>query len=95
MDGFLTQWCTVEGMLKALEAVSRGADGLSERAVAYLKGTVYRETTEKSVNSFVQSLHEHYDKKVDNMRLVGSSLSFGLLLACIGLILTIVYLLMH
>lgn len=95
VDGFLTQWCTVEGMLKALEAVSRGADGLSERAVAYLKGTVYRETTEKSVNSFVQSLHEHYDKKVDNMRLVGSSLSFGLLLACIGLILTIVYLLMH
>lgn len=95
VDGFLTEWCTAEGMLKALEVLMRVPDRLSECIVSFLKRTIYKETTEKPVNSLVESLHAHYDKKVDTMRLIGSSLSFGLLLACIGLILTIIYLFMH
>lgn len=94
-DGFLTSWCTAAGMLGALGWLVKLFDGLTEVIVRFLKRTVFKETTEKPVNEFVVSLHEHYDRKVDTLRLIGSSLSFGLILACIGLILTIVYILMH
>lgn len=94
-DGFLTSWCTINGMLKALGWLVKLPDSLTEAIVSFLKRTVFKETTEKPVNEFVTGLHEHYDRKVDTLRLIGSSLSFGLILACIGLILTIVYILIH
>jgi len=94
-DGFLTTWCTIEGMLKILGFIAGMMEGVLERVISFLKAAVYAETTEKPENVFVDKLHKNYDRKVDNLRLIGSSLSFGLLFACIGLILTIVYLLMH
>lgn len=95
VDGFLTFWCSVEGMLKIAGFIISNLERFPERIVSFLKATVYVETTEKPENVFVENLHKNYDQKVDNLRLIGSSLSFGLLLACIGLILTIIYLLMH
>lgn len=68
---------------------------LPEAMVGLLKRTVYKETTERPELELVNKLHAQYDRKVDTLRLIGSSLSFGLLLACVGLILTIIYLLMH
>lgn len=95
VDGFLTEWCTVDGMLRALGWLVKLPDRLPEAAVGILKEHVFTETTERDENELVNRLHAQYDRKVDTMRMIGSSLSFGLLLACIGLILTIVYLLMH
>lgn len=95
MDGFLTEWCTVENLLKALNQLAKIPERLPEAVVRFLKGTVYKETTERPENELVNKLHAQYDRKVDTLRLIGSSLSFGLLLACIGLILTIIYLFMH
>ena len=95
MDGFLSEWCTVENLLKAMNHLMKLPERLPETVVRFLKGTVYKETTEKPEHELVNKLHAQYDRKVDTLRLIGSSLSFGLLLACIGLILTIVYLLMH
>ena len=68
---------------------------LPEAVVGGLKTSVYKETTERPELELVNKLHAQYDRKVDTLRLIGSSLSFGLLLACVGLILTIIYLLMH
>ena len=62
--------------------------------VLNLKRTVYKETTEPPELEMVNKLHAQYDRKVDTLRLIGSSLSFGLLLACVGLIMTIIYILM-
>lgn len=95
VDGFLTTWFTIEGMLKILGKAAEFLDRLSERTVGFLRKHVYTETTEGPENARIDKLHAQYDKKVDTIRLIGSSLSFGLMLACIGLILTIVYLLMH
>ena len=95
LDGFLTTWFTVSGMITGLGALTGFLAELPERIVSFFKGTVYVETTEKSENVFVDKLHRSYDRKVDNLRLIGSSLSFGLLFACVGLILTIIYLLMN
>lgn len=95
VDGFFTTWCTIDGILKALSFFVTILERFPESVIAFLKRTVYAETTEKAENVFVENLHRNYDRKVDNLRLIGSSLSFGLLLACIGLIMTIVYLLMH
>lgn len=95
LDGFLTEWCTVESILKVLGYLAELPDSLPETVVGILKNHVFTETTEPAENELVSKLHAQYDKKVDTMRMIGSSLSFGLLLACIGLILTIVYLMMH
>lgn len=95
VDGFLTNWCTAEGMLKALGCIAGIMDKLSETFVSFAKQHIFAETTEKPELEVVNKLHRQYDKKVDTMRLIGSSLSFGLMIACIGLILTIIYLLMH
>lgn len=95
MDGFLSEWCTVETLLKGLNQLMKLPERLPEAVIGFLKGTIYRETTERPELELVNKLHAQYDRKVDTLRLIGSSLSFGLLLACIGLILTIVYLLMH
>ncbi len=94
-DGFLTTWFTVSSMITVLGALTGFLAEIPEKIVSFFKNTVYVETTEKPENEFVDKLHRHYDRKVDNLRLIGSSLSFGLLLACVGLILTIIYLLMN
>lgn len=95
MDDFLLEWCTVEQILNILNGLMKIPEQLPEKAVGFLKRTVYKETTEKPEHELVNKLHAQYDRKVDTIRLIGSSLSFGLLLACIGLIMTIVYLLIH
>ena len=95
VDGFLTQWCRVENIVKGLGWISKIPDGLAECTVKVLKKRIFAETTERPELELVNKLHAQYDKKVDTLRLIGSSLSFGLLLACVGLIMTIVYLLMH
>ena len=95
VDGFLTKWCTVESLLKALSWLASVPDRLPEAIAGFFQRNVFAETTEKPENALVNKLHAQYDKKVDTMQLIGSSLSFGLLLACVGLILTIIYLLMH
>ncbi len=94
-DGFLTKWCTVEHLLKNLGMFISIPERLPEAVVGFLKKHIFVETTEKPENELVEKLHAQYDQKVDTIRLIGSSLSFGLLFACIGLILTIIYLLMH
>lgn len=94
-DGFLSEWCTVENLLKGLNELMKLPERLPEAVVKFLKRTVFKETTERPELELVNKLHAQYDRKVDTLRLIGSSLSFGLLLACVGLILTIVYLLMH
>ena len=95
LDGFLSEWCTVENLLKGLNQLMKLPERLPEAVVGFLKRTVYKETTERPELELVNKLHAQYDRKVDTLRLIGSSLSFGLLLACLGLILTIIYLLMH
>lgn len=95
LDGFLSEWCTVENLLKGLNQLMKVPERLPETVVGLLKRTVYKETTERPELELVNKLHAQYDRKVDTLRLIGSSLSFGLLLACVGLILTIIYLLMH
>ena len=95
LDGFLSEWCTVENLLKGLNQLMKLPERLPETVVGLLKRTVYKETTERPELELVNKLHAQYDRKVDTLRLIGSSLSFGLLLACVGLILTIIYLLMH
>ena len=95
LDGFLSEWCTVETMLKILNELVKLPERLPEAVVSFLKRTIYKETTERQELEFTNKLHAQYDRKVDTLRLIGSSLSFGLLLACVGLILTIIYLLIH
>jgi len=95
LDGFLSEWCTVENLLKGLNQLAKIPERLPEAVVGLLKRTIYKETTERPELELVNKLHAQYDRKVDTLRLIGSSLSFGLLLACVGLILTIIYLLMH
>ncbi len=95
LDGFLCEWCTVENILKGLNQLMKLPERFPEAVTGFLKRTVYKETTERPELELINKLHAQYDRKVDTLRLIGSSLSFGLLLACVGLILTIVYLLMH
>ena len=95
MDGFLNEWCTVENVLKGLNQLVKIPERLPEAVIGVLKRTIYKETTERPELELVNKLHAQYDRKVDTLRLIGSSLSFGLLLACIGLIMAIIYLLMH
>ena len=95
VDGFLTNWCTVEMLRKGLGRLAVFADRLPDMVVGCVRRTVFQETTEKPQNELVNRLHLQFDKKVDTTRLIGSSLSFGLLLACIGVIFTVVYLLLH
>ena len=95
LDGFLNEWCRTETLLKGLNLLVKIPERLPEAFVSFLKGRVYQETTERPEHELVNKLHAQYDRKVDTIRLIGSSLSFGLLLACVGLIMTIIYLLMH
>lgn len=80
--------------LAGLEWLAQVPDQLPERIVDYFRTKVYTETTEAPERELVDKLRGQYDRKVDTMQLIGSSLSFGLLLACAGLILTIAYLLL-
>jgi hydrogenase-4 component B len=84
----------VLGFLAGLGKLVQYPDQLPERIVAYFRDHVFTETTEAPEREMVDKLRAQYDRKVDTIRLIGSSLSFGLLLACAGLILTIAYLLM-
>lgn len=95
LDGILLEWFTVESILKTLNGLVKLPERLPEGVVGVLKRTIYKETTERPELELTNKLHAQYDRKVDTMRLIGSSLSFGLLLACIGLIMTIVYLMMN
>ena len=95
MDGFLLEWCTTEQLLKLLNGLMKLPEQLPEKVTGFLKRTVYKETTDRPALELVNRLHVQYDRKVDTIRLIGSSLSFGLLLACVGLIITMIYLLIH
>lgn len=95
VDGFLTTWCTVDLLKKCLSLITGFVDRIPDRLTGWLKKTVFAETTEAPENQLVDRLHAQFDRKVDTVRLIGSSLSFGLLIACIGIIFTIVYLLFH
>ena len=83
------------GFLKVLDALVQIPDCLTETIVGYFQKNVFTETTEGPEHELVDKLRMQYDKKVDTVRLISSSLSFGLLLACAGLFLTIVYILFH
>lgn len=72
--------------------ICRGIDALPDLVVGYLQKTVFVETTEPEENKIVQKLHKSMDNRVEIGRIISSSLSFGLLLACAGLLMTIVYL---
>ena len=95
MDGIFNEWLRTEVILAVLNSIVKIPEKLPEVVVRSLKITVYRERTERPEMELTNKLHAQYDRKVDTIRLIGSSLSFGLLLACIGLIMTIVYLLMN
>ena len=83
------------GILALLGGICKVLDSIPEAVVTFFGKHVFTETTERPENELVNRLHAQYDKKVDAVRVISSSLSFGLLLACIGLTLTIIYLLMH
>ena len=85
----------VMGALAGLGKLVQYPDQLPERIVTYFRDHVFTETTEAPEREMVDKLRAQYDRKVDTVRLIGSSLSFGLLLACAGLILTIAYLLLN
>jgi hydrogenase-4 component B len=85
----------VLGFLAGLGKLVQYPDQLPQRIVAYFRDHVFTETTEAPEREMVDKLRAQYDKKVDTIRVIGSSLSFGLLLACAGLILTIAYLLLN
>ena len=93
LDGVLLNWMTVENILKFFNGFTKIPEQMPERVVIRLKNIFYEEVTEAPEQELVNKLHAQYDRKVDTLRLIGSSLSFGLLLACIGLIMTIVYVL--
>ena len=95
MDGIFNEWLRTEVILAVLNAIVKIPEKLPEVVVRSLKITVYRERTERPEMELTNKLHAQYDRKVDTIRLIGSSLSFGLLLACVGLIMTIVYLFMN
>jgi hydrogenase-4 component B len=95
MDGIFNEWLRTEVILAVLNSIVKIPEKLPEVVVRSLKITVYRERTERPEMELTNKLHAQYDRKVDTIRLIGSSLSFGLLLACVGLIMTIVYLLMN
>ena len=95
LDGFLTDWLTIEDNLKFLNGTAKIPEQSPERMIGKLKRIFYEEITEAPEQELVNKLHAQYDRKVDTLRLIGSSLSFGLLIACIGLIVTIIYLLMN
>lgn len=83
------------GILALLGGICKALDSIPEAIVNFFGKHVFTETTERPENELVNRLHAQYDRKVDAVRVITSSLSFGLLLACIGLTLTIIYLLMH
>lgn len=95
VDGILTDWLTIEDNLKFLNGTAKIPEQSPERMIGKLKRIFYEEITEAPEQELVNKLHAQYDRKVDTLRLIGSSLSFGLLIACIGLIVTIIYLLMN
>ena len=91
MESLFTK--AVMGFLAGLGKLVKYPDELPERIVAWFRDHVFTETTEAPEREMVDKLRAQYDRKVDTIRVIGSSLSFGLLLACAGLILTIAYLL--
>ena len=95
LDGVLLNWLTIENVLKFLNGNAKVPEKLPEGIIGKLRHLLFDETTEAPEQELVNKLHAQYDRKVDTMRVIGSSLSFGLLLACIGLIMTIIYLLIN
>ena len=79
----------------SISGVFKKLDILPEGGLLYLGKSIFAETTEPEENVLVNSLHKKLDDRVETGRIIGSSFSFGLLLACIGLLFTIVYLLIQ
>ncbi len=80
--------CIVIGAGSLLKAIDTLPDAITD----YLKKTVFAETTEPEENKLVVKLHKAMDNRVEIGRIISSSLSFGLLLVCAGLLMTILYL---
>ena len=95
LDGVLLNWLTIENVLKFLNRNAKVPEKLPEGIIGRLRHLLFDETTEAPEQELVNKLHAQYDRKVDTMRVIGSSLSFGLLIACVGLIITIIYLLIN
>ena len=95
LDGVLLNWLTIENVLKFLNRNAKVPEKLPEGIIGRLRHHLFDETTEAPEQELVNKLHAQYDRKVDTMRVIGSSLSFGLLIACVGLIITIIYLLIN
>ena len=95
LDGVLEHWLTAESLLSALNMGAKIPEKSPEMVLNALKNNVYQPVDENADQELVNKLHAQYDRKVDTLRLVSSSLSFGLLIACVGLIMTIIYLLMN
>ena len=73
--------------------IFRKLDMLPDGGLIYIGKSIFAETTEPEENVLTNSLHRQLDDRVEIGRIISSSFSFGLLLACIGLLFTIVYLL--
>ena len=95
LDGVLLNWLTIENVLKFLNRNAKVPEKIPEGIIGRLRHLLFDETTEAPEQELVNKLHAQYDRKVDTMRVIGSSLSFGLLIACVGLIITIIYLLIN
>ena len=77
----------------SIKTVFDKMDMLPDAGVAYIGKRVYAETTESEESTVTKTLHQYLDNKVEIGRIIGSSFSFGLLLAFVGLLIAIVYLL--
>ena len=73
--------------------ILKNVDFIPDSGMKYIGENVFAEITEPEEKVFTNMLHKKLDKKVEIGRIICSSFSFGLLLACIGLLFTIVYLL--
>jgi len=85
----------VKSLLDLMGWLSKGLDELPEKIVTFFWLQPSAETIEPEENVLMNSLHKKLDERVEIGRIIGSSFSFGLLLACVGLLFTIVYLLVN
>ena len=77
----------------SIGSIFKKLDLLPDGGLIAIGKSIFAETTEPEENVLTNSLHKKLDDRVEIGRVIGSSFSFGLLLACVGLLFTIVYLL--
>ena len=82
-------------LIQILGVFCKVLDGCPDFIIGSIKKVVFAETTEPEENKFLNKLHENLDNRVETGRIISSSLSFGLLLVCFGLLMTIVYLMIN